>query len=149
MKKTRTWILVADGARARILQSEGWGTGLTPVPGQARHMTNPPTREQVSDRPGRVQESASSTRHAMAPRVDWHRYEKHVFAGQLAAMLNRASQEKAFDRLVLVAPPSTLGDLRAALDKNVRRRVAAELDKDLTGVSLDDLQTQLEKIVPV
>ena len=84
MKKTRTWILVADGARARILQSEGWGTGLTPVAGQARRMTNPPTREQVSDRPGRVQESASGTRHAIAPRVDWHRYEKHLFAGELA-----------------------------------------------------------------
>ena len=31
MKKTRTWILVADGARARIFLSEGWSKGLTPV----------------------------------------------------------------------------------------------------------------------
>ena len=149
MKKTRTWILVADGARARILQSEGWGTGLTPVPGQAREMNNPPTREQGTERPGRVQESANSARHAMAPRVDWHRYEKHLFAAELAGVLNRAGHEKAFDRLVIVAPPSTLGDLRAKLDKNTRKRVTAELDKDLTNESLDDLQAQLEKIVPV
>jgi protein required for attachment to host cells len=149
MKKKVTWILVADGARARILHSEGWGSGLTPVPGQARQTTNPPTRDQVSDRPGRVHESANSARHAITPRVDWHRYEKHLFAGELAAVLNRAGQEKSFDRLVLVAPPHTLGDLRAALDKNTHKMVAAELDKDLTGLSLDDLQAQLEKIMPV
>ncbi|MGE5147149.1 MAG: host attachment protein [Candidatus Eiseniibacteriota bacterium] len=149
MKKTRTWILIADGARARILQSEGWGTGLTPVPGQAREIANPPTRDQVSDRPGHVQESANSARHAIAPRTDWHRYEKHLFAGALADIVNRASLDKAFDRLVLVAPPHTLGDLRQALDKQARKRVAAELDKDLTHLSLDELQAQLEKIVPV
>jgi protein required for attachment to host cells len=149
MKKTRTWILVADGARARILQSEGWGSGLTPVPGQTRHNSNPPTREQGTERPGRVQESANSARHAMAPRVDWHRYEKHLFATELAAVLNRAGQDKAFDRLVIVAPPGTLGDLRAKLDKNTRRRVTAELDKDLTNETLDELEAQLEKVMPV
>lgn len=149
MKKTKTWILVADGARARILQSEGWGSGLTPVPGQERHVNNPPTREQGTERPGRVQESANSARHAMTPRVDWHRYEKHLFAAELAGVLNRAGQEKAYDRLVIVAPPNTLGDLRAKLDKNTRRMVAAELDKDLTNETLDELQAQLEKVVPV
>jgi protein required for attachment to host cells len=149
MKKTRTWILVADGARARILQSDGWGSGLTAVPGQARSVSNPPTREQGTDRPGRTQESANSARHAVGPRVDWHRYEKNLFAAELAGVLNRAHLEKAFDRLVIVAPPGTLGDLRAKLDKNARRRIAAELDKDLTALSLDELQSQLEKVVPV
>jgi protein required for attachment to host cells len=149
MKKTRTWILVADGARARILQCQGWGSGLTAVPGQARTVSNPPTRDQGTDRPGRVQESADSARHAMAPRVDWHRYEKHLFATELAGVVNRAGQEKAFDRLVIVAPPGTLGDLRAKLDKNTRRMVTAELDKDLTNLSLDELEAQLEKVVPV
>ena len=149
MKKKRTWILVADGARARILLSEGWGSGLTPVPGHERQIENPPTREQGTDRPGRTHESATTMRHALEPRVDWHRYEKHLFATELAGILNRAHQENAFDRLVIVAPPSTLGDLRAKLDKNARRVVAAELDKDLTNLSLDELQTQLEKVVPV
>jgi protein required for attachment to host cells len=149
MKKKRTWILVADGARARILQSEGWGTGLTPVPGQTHRIENPPTRAHVSDRPGRSHESTTSMRHALEPRVDWHRYEKHLFATELAAIINRSHQENAFDRLVIVAPPSTLGDLRAKLDKNARRLVTAELDKDLTNLSLEELQSQLEKVVPV
>jgi protein required for attachment to host cells len=149
MKKTRTWILVADGARARILQCQGWGSGLTAVPGQARTASNPPTRDQGADRPGRVQESANTVRHAMAPRVDWHRYEKHQFATKLAGVVNRAGQDRAFDRLVIVAPPSTLGDLRAKLDKKTRKMVTAELDKDLTGLSLDELEAQLEKVVPV
>ena len=149
MKKIRTWILVADGARARILESHGWGTGLTPVPGQARHIENPASRDQTSDRPGRTQESANAARHAIEPRIDWHRYEKHLFATELAGIVNRASQENVFDRLVIVAPPHTLGDLRAKLDKNARRMVAAELDKDLTAMPLDELQAHLEKVVPV
>ena len=148
MKKTLTWILIADGARARILCSEGWGSGLTPVTGEIEGGRRP-TNEIGTERPGRVHDRAGPGRHAMEPRVDWHEFEKQQFAKQMAKHLNQAAKRKAFDRLVLVAPPRALGDLRATLDKQTSTMVMAELDKDLTHVSDHDLPAHLEKIMPV
>ncbi len=149
MKAKTTWVLIADGARARLLQTTGWEHGLEPASSVDFIADHRPTREIGAERPGRVHESADSTRHAMAPRVDWHQFEKHLFAKEMAAMLNMARARGEFDRLVLVAPPATLGDLRKELDKPTAALVFAELDKDLTHVAVHDLKGHLEKIMPV
>lgn len=148
MKATTTWVLVADGARARFFRSEGWSSGLAPALDDADHPSRP-SREIGSDRPGRVVESADGARHALAPRVDWHEYEKHLFAKSIAEILNEAATGERYDRLVLVAPPKTLGELRAALGKSARERLVAAIDKDLTKASLDELIRHLEAVVPV
>ena len=85
----------------------------------------------------------------MAPRVDWHNYEKHLFAKSMAKRLDQAALKKKFDRLILVAPPHTLGELRAALDKQTREKVSAELNKDLTNMSVQDLSAPLSEILAV
>ena len=149
MKKTVTWILVADGARARILKNEGPGKGLQPAIDKAFEQALPPTREIGTDRPGRVQESANSARHAMVQRVDWHRFEKERFAKSMAKLLDAAAGRNAFDRLILVAPPKTLGDLRAALGQRSRARVTGELDKDLTPITAAELSDHLYKLLPL
>ena len=85
----------------------------------------------------------------MEPRVDWHEFEKHLFAKSLAAQLNKSAQKKAFGRLALVAPAKVLGDLRAALSKQTGEMVVAELSKDLTGIADRELPAHLEKVLPV
>lgn len=149
MKPKITWVLVADGARARVLMTRGWEHGLEPVGHHEFVGDRRRTREIGAERPGRVFESADSSRHAYAPRVDWHEFEKERFAREMAGMLNRARVEQRFDRLVLVAPPATLGDLRRELDRATVRTVFAELPKDLTHVEVRDLPAHLEKIMPV
>ena len=149
MKKTVTWILVADGARARILKNEGPGKGLHPAVDETFEQPLPPTRELGVERPGRVQESATSERHAMVPRVDWHRFEKTKFARSMAKLLDAAAARGDFDRLVLVAPPKTLGDLRAALGPRCRALVSGELAKDLTQVTVAELPDHLYKLLPL
>jgi protein required for attachment to host cells len=54
-------------------------------------------------------------------------------------VLSEASQRDEFDTLVLVAPAHVLSDLRQALDEPTRRKVTAELQKDLTKVPNADL----------
>jgi len=149
MKKTITWILIADGTRARIFRNDGPFKGLKPALGREFGAPAPPTRALGSDRPGRVQESAGSERHAMVPRVDWHRFEKEKFAKSMARILDEAAKRGAFSRLVLVAPPRTLGDLRNALGARARAMVTAELDKDLTHVTPVELPDHLYKVLPV
>ncbi len=108
-----------------------------------------PTRELGADRPGRVHDSSDVGRHALEPRVDWHQSEKTRFAGSIAAVLNKGRADGDFEKLVLVAPPRTLGELRAALDKPTRASISAELNKDLTGARADQLARRLETILPV
>ncbi len=149
MKLTTTWILIADGARARIFANLGPGKRITPVEGGVLKTDHAPSRELASDRPGRTFESADVMRHAIDPAQDPHRELKRAFAVRLAALLDERLARNAFDRLFLVAPPVTLGDLRAALSKPVKERVSAELDNDLTNTPVDELPKHLAAILPV
>jgi protein required for attachment to host cells len=145
--KIVTWIVVADGARAHVLKNEGIGKGLEPVTDLVSATQHRPARELGTDKPGRTFESASAARHAMEPRVDWHRFEKHRFAGDMAAMLNQQARDKAFERLVLVAPPEILGVLRAELDDATRKLITGELAKDLTHEPIHGLPERLREVV--
>jgi protein required for attachment to host cells len=148
MAKKKTWILVADGARARIFVNEGPGTGMRGLAGADYEADHRPTHEIGVERPGRTQESlGDGTRHAYAPRVDWHEYEKHLFAKEMAQVIDQACERGAFDALVLVAPPKALGELRAALGKNALAKVAAELDKDLVNTPEHDLPGHLTEAI--
>src|SRR5262244_3440170 len=87
VRKTVTWIVIADGEKARIVANEGVGKGLAAVPGQALSTTLHADREIHADRPGRVQESVGAARHAIQPRTDWPRFEKRQFARRVAGLL--------------------------------------------------------------
>jgi protein required for attachment to host cells len=147
MQKKVTWILVADGARARVLVNDGAGKGLQPTAdGELTHSL-PPTREIGTDRPGRTQQRGINRQQSIQPHVDWHRFEKEKFSKELASLLDAAAERGAFHRLVLVAPPRTLGDLRAALGTKARALVHAEVDKDLTHVAIHELPAHLADVV--
>jgi protein required for attachment to host cells len=142
-----TWILIADGSRARLFANQGRGTGLKPALDQEFIGVNRPSREIGSDQPGRAFDSAGFGRHAMEPPTDPHRYEKQRFANAIAGILDDARSKGVFDRLVVVAPPQALGDLRSQLSEGLRKVVAAELAKDLTKVPVHQLADHLREIV--
>ena len=144
MHAHRTWILIADAAHARILESTGPGHPLAQVPSMTLHADLPPTHELGSDRPGRGHESSGPGRHAVEPRTDAHRELKRDFAELVAERLEAAVAVKAFDKLVIVCPPVMLGDLRAALAETVSDHVVAEIPKDLVRTPNDDIRLHLE-----
>ena len=88
IKSNRTWILVADGARAHVVVNDGPGKGLQSLPGSDIRHDLLPTREIGTDRPGRSQESVGGARHAIAPRVDFHQQQKAQFARAIARKLS-------------------------------------------------------------
>lgn len=145
-KPVTTWILVADGAKARLLERIGVNAPLTPASEKcfSESEARAPTRELGTDRPGRVHESADTARHAMVPRVDWHRFAKEQFAKTVAEALEDAALKRKYEALVLVAPPRTLGDLRSALGPHAKPLVAGEVAKDLTNLADRDIPAHLE-----
>jgi protein required for attachment to host cells len=146
---TRTWIVVADAARARIFVQEKHGEPLAALdqgdfhnPDSSHH-----TRDLGSDRPARSQESVGSARHAIEPKHDPRRMAAAAFAKDIAGYLEQGAMGKRYDRLAIVAPPHILGDLRKSLGKHTEALVVAELNKDLTKIPLHELPSHLESVI--
>src|SRR3546814_11029566 len=127
MKPTRSWIVIADGAQARILENHGPGKGLVPLPAGVMQKTSRPSRDIDTDRPGRGY-NPMGQHHTMDSPSDSHREEKRRFADLLANHINAAALDRSYDRLILVAPPKTLGGLPQSLsqDRQGERRVGKE-----------------------
>ena len=107
------------------------------------------THDIVTDRPGRGFSAArSSMRHAFEAPHDVHKLEKHNFTAALAQTLEDARARRQFDRLVLVAPRRSLGELRALLSPQVKKIVSHEVAKDLTTSTPQSLWRALEKVLP-
>jgi len=149
MKSIKTWILIADGAQARLVYNDGPGHGIKPTSEEILHGRNLPGREINADRPGRTFDSVGKGRHAKAPTTDPRDNEKQHFVRRLAEMLDDAAKHGRYDRLVIVAPPRALGQLRAMLSDRVRAKVSGELDKDLTHVPTGELTRHLEPVLAV
>lgn len=144
-KKDTTWVLVADGRRARVLASKGAGQGFDLVAERETRLER--SHDLGTDRPGRAYESGTTGRHAIEPRVDFHREQKVAFVRTLVDLLSEGLKGDRFQKLVLVAPPAALGDLRRLMDDPLRKRVSAEVDKDLTKIELHDLPDHLRDVV--
>lgn len=153
-----TWILIADGAKARVLEHDSReGTLALTSPGEFFGSTAQ-SKDIASDRPGRSFDSAGRGqpadvgtghhRHAMEPRTDPQRHAEFAFARDLARHLEHAAAEHRYRHLVLVAAPKTLGDLRQILPDTVKKMIVAEVDKDLTNIPERDLPKHLEEHLP-
>ena len=149
MKPTRTWILICDAARARTFLNLGPNTGLELIGGMTMETEHHRAREIGADKPGRSFESVGMARHAISPRSDPERLEEQRFAASLVSRLDKEAEHASFDKLVLVAPPTMLGDLRAALTPRLAQRVVATLDKDLTKFPVVKLAGHLSEVLPV
>ena len=147
MKPTRTWVLIADGARARILENLGPGHGLTALDGLVFHGDHSATHDLVSDRQGRSFSSHGPGRSAIEAHTDPHRDLKTKFANRLAEALTNGLEQNAFDRLVIVASPVTLGDLRSVISDRVRAKVVGEVAQDLTKLPNGEIATHLQHVL--
>lgn len=139
MKNKVTWILIADGARARLLVNKGYNSGLEPALAEEFIADNRPSRDLISDRPGRTFDRGGQGRHAMEAPTDPHRHEQQIFAQTLAHLLEEHRLTNSYDQLIIVAPPKTLGDLRGEFTKPVSDLIVDELNKDLTKIAIHDL----------
>jgi protein required for attachment to host cells len=141
MKVLRTWVLIADAGRARVLSSAG--EGLREVSEMRFENELPPTHELVDDRQPRSFNSVGAARHAITGGVDPRRKEKQRFMVQIAEAIEKAHAAKTFDRLVVVAPPQALGDLRDALSDPVKSVTAKEVALDLTKTPDGEVEKHL------
>ncbi len=147
MKAPITRVVVADGFRARFFDNHGIGKGLQPADPAELGAAHPPAHDIVSDRPGATKDRHGEALHAYAPTTDPKDHEKEKFVAHIGKLLTDQAGRNEYERLVLVADPKTLGQLRTALGKAAQQRLHGELDKDLTHAGEKELPDHLGKIV--
>jgi protein required for attachment to host cells len=144
--KPITWILLADGKHARILCHETIGKALE-IRASFNHEALP-TRQLGSDRPGRVFESTGAMHHSM-DNTDWHQEEEENFIHHVAVTINDHALQQHFDRLILIAPPHTLGVLRKQLNAHSTAKIIGEVPRNLLHADSRSLKEHLDKIMVV
>jgi protein required for attachment to host cells len=136
-----TWVVVADGEKAVILRNLDVDARPSLQVIDIREIDNPPAHEQAANRPGRMNDGkAGGVRKSAFEETDFHRLEKTLFARELAKRLNKAAAADAFDRLLVFAPPATLGELRAHYATDLGKRIVAEVDRDLTKHPVKEIE---------
>jgi protein required for attachment to host cells len=149
MKAKTTWILVADGATAKVFEHKGPGKGLTVVDDLMFEQEPLKAGDIMADRQGRSFSSVGHGRSAMEYTSDPVAVRERRFVENVAAELERRHQHHAFERLIIVAAPAALGDLRPKLSKGVRDTIIAELPKDLTNLPTPQLEAHFAEFLPV
>lgn len=144
MKAKITWILIADGAQARVLENDGPGKGLTAVKGLKFSQEPLKNQDIVTDRPGRSFSSVGHGRSAYEPEVSPVDQREAKFVSTVAAELEEHHRAGDFDRLVIAADPTSLGTIRGLLSKALQEAVVAELPKDLTNIPTAKLASHFD-----
>ena len=137
-----TLIVVGDGSKALFLRNHGNAVQPARETEAVFEHDDAPTREQGTDRPGRRGDGAAGHRSAL-DQTDWHQLSEDRFAVTVADVLYRAAHAGRFDKLVVVAPPATLGVLRKAFHPEVQARIISEFPKDLSGHAIADIERHL------
>ena len=158
-------VVVADGRKMLFLRNEGDDVHPNLIVETAQEKPNPATRDQATDAaggasstqsgPGAPNVAQGGSGHArgggaqFAPsrgsfeQTDFHQLEEDRFAAEVADLLKKRALRNDFESLIIVAPPKTLGEMRKHYHKEVSERLAGELDKDLTGHPIPDIEQAL------
>ena len=136
-------VFVGDGQKALFLRNAG--DADLPNFATERVFTdqNPPTHEQGTDRPGRSFKRAGTNLRSSVEETDWHELEKERFVARVAAALEQLVRAEKVKKIVIVAPPRTLAELRRAFHADVKKRIIAEIDKDLTKLPIGEIEKHL------
>jgi protein required for attachment to host cells len=147
MKPTRTWLVIADGARARILEDDGTGHRLQKVKRHEYMGDHSARHDRVSDRQGRSFNCHAPGQSPIASHSDPHRELQATFANVLADVRERGLTQGSYDHRVIAAPPITLRDLRAAISDYIRAKIIGEIDQDLTRIPNGRIGEHLKEVL--
>ncbi|GAK70093.1 hypothetical protein RRU01S_07_06220 [Agrobacterium rubi TR3 = NBRC 13261] len=87
---------------------------------------------------------SSGARHSSSSaNPDDSQQDEDGFSAGVAQMLNKQVLDGKIKGLVIIAAPRTLGEMRKGYHKSLSDVLLGELDKDLTGHSIQDIEKAL------
>ena len=142
---SKDWIAVADKTRCRIFEQSSRHGPLEEILDLVSPMSGLKNQDINSDRHGRAFDSGGQGRHAMSSNVEPVEQEAIRFAKDVVEKLDAARQQRRFEQLYIVAEPRFLGYLRQAYGRPLQGTVAAEISKDWTEQTSDDIRQRLRE----
>jgi len=142
MHMPKVLYIIADGGRVRFVKRLDAAHFTTFRKFVSAHM-HEKAGELTRDRPGRVRESATTSRHAIEPKCNPRDKVEEKFIEEVAHDLCADRTINDFDHLVLVAPARLLKVLRASLSADPLSKLIECIDKDLTKIPDIDLADHL------
>lgn len=136
-------VFVGDGQKALFLRNRGDEKSPNLAAVQAFAEKNPPTHEQGTDRPGRGFKRANTNRRNSMETTDWHRLAKEHFIERVASAMEQLVRAEDINAIVIVAPPRTLAELRLTFHPDIKKRISAEVKKDLTKHPVWEIERHL------
>ena len=138
----KIWIVAADSTRARIFEAQSQAElkeieTLTHGEGRLQE------QELQSDRPGRTFDSRGDGRHAYVQETDPKVNEAQRFARAVVDYLEQGRNDHRYERLLLVAAPAFLGQLRESMHAPLAKTVSASVAKNVVTLSPGEIRQHL------
>jgi len=127
---TGTLVAVTDGEKLRLFRNKGHEPRIDLV-----ELLEPALHAANTGSGGRHRSSAANP--------DDTRLREDDFAAAVAEYLNREALTEAFEHVVVVADPRTLGELRKHVEPSLKAKLAGELGKDLVKHSVKAIENTL------
>jgi protein required for attachment to host cells len=140
-------VLVADGGRARLFSYRSQERVLKLKNSFQSDSIHSPSRDLESDRSGRAFNVKGPGGHTKSPPGNKHDRAELDFAKSLAEQLSAALTKNEFDRIILIADPRTMGNIRQFINRPASSQVFAEVNLNLTSSSEASIEERLHRLV--
>ncbi|MEJ7933429.1 host attachment family protein [Sphingobium sp. AN558] len=134
-----TVVLVADGRKLLFFRNKGDSAFPQLEAESVKVQDNPADRDQASDAAGRSS-SPVGGRQGSFEQTNFHDLEEARFAAEAADILKRRALAHDYEKLIIVAPPTALGEMRKHYHKEVSSRLVGEIAKDLANHPLPEIE---------
>lgn len=124
-----TFIAVADGEKLNLFRNTGDEGNLKLTPANHSDIDN--------DAQG------SGSRQSSSANPDESQAKEDDFSAGIVAVLNKGVLDNKIDNLVIIAAPRALGEMRKHYHKSLSAKLLGEIDKDLTGHAVADVETAI------
>ncbi|EHS53396.1 Host attachment protein [Rhizobium sp. PDO1-076] len=125
-----TVVAIADGEKLSLFQNEG-------------NATNVKLRAMPAAEVDGSTISSGSRHPSSSANPDDSQQTEDGFSVGVANMLNKQVLDGHIKSLVIIAAPRTLGEMRKNYHKSLSEVLVGELDKDLTGHTIQDIEKAL------
>jgi protein required for attachment to host cells len=136
-------IVIANQAQAQIYETQRLGEKLENVASLKNASAHLTEHELTTDASGRAMNRATGIHQTYGPGPVLRETANHRFARAIADALNEKMNRGDGSKMVLVAEPRFLGEIKRACTRRVLGNIARELRKDLAHESVQRIMERL------
>jgi protein required for attachment to host cells len=136
-------VLVADGRKMLFFRNHGDEDQIDLRTEAHDEREDRKDSEIKTDAPGGIHQSAGYGR-STYEEADFHQQEEDRWIKDAAEELKDRALRNDYDALAIVAPPKALGVLRKCLHKEVEKRLAFTINKEMSDRPVPDIEALIE-----